>query len=284
MIDKILRSIKNIPAFPATIQRVSELLNQEDYSVAEVAGVIKYDQSITANILRMSNSAYFGVRYKIKTIQDAVTYLGQQNLIRVIQTAGIARFFSMKPRPRGDVSRTADLWQHSVAVALMSQILSRKIYNREDSILYTASLLHDVGKIILGEYVHDSFQLIEKLVMKDGHSYIEAEEKVIGINHAELGGEIADHWNFPPEIKNPIAFHHNPNLLVREDKTSSWLVYLADQACHMMGIGGGADGLAYRGLEEVIKMFSLKTRDLESAMILLAEDLDRAKDLTDIVQ
>ena len=282
MIDRILRSIEYIPAFPAIIKKVTQLLNNDDYSVAEVAGVIKYDQSITANILRMSNSAYFGSRYKIKTIHDAVTYLGQQNLIRAIQTASSTRFFMATPR--GYVSQAAELWQHSVAVALMSQILSRKIFGREDSILYTASLLHDVGKIILGEYVHKSFQLIEDLVTKDGYSFLEAEEKVIGINHAELGGKIAVHWNFPPEIKNPIAFHHNPNLLVGEPQTSSWLVYFADQACKIIDVDGGDQGLTYRGLEEVMKMFSLKKSDLESALILLAEDLERAKELTDIVQ
>ncbi|MBN1614933.1 MAG: HDOD domain-containing protein [Deltaproteobacteria bacterium] len=282
MIDRIVRSIENIPAFPATIQKVTELLSRDDYAVSEVAGVIKYDQSITANILRMSNSAYFGVRYKIRTIQDAVTYLGRQNLIRAVQTAGISRFFA--GTPKGYVSRAAELWKHSVAVALMSQILSRKIFNREDAILYTASLLHDVGKVILGEYVQESFRIIEEMVTKEGHSFLEAEEKVIGINHADLGGKIAVHWNFPPEIKNPIAFHHNPNRLDKADQTSSWLVYLADQACLMMGIGGGTDGLAYRGLGEAGKMFNLKTRDIEGAMILLTEDLERARDLTDIIQ
>lgn len=92
MIEKILRAINKLPAFPMTIQRVTELLRDDDYSVNDVANVIKYDQAIAANILKISNSAYFGARQRIKTIPDAVVYLGQKQLVRAIQTAGVAVF------------------------------------------------------------------------------------------------------------------------------------------------------------------------------------------------
>jgi HD-like signal output (HDOD) protein len=92
IVDRILKSINTIPAFPATGNKVAQLLNKPDYSVVEVAGVIKFDPSITANILKMANSAYFGPRHKISNIHDAVIYLGQQNLLRAIQTAGISKY------------------------------------------------------------------------------------------------------------------------------------------------------------------------------------------------
>ncbi len=203
MIDSILKSIDKIPAFPATIQKVIELLQDEDYSVNDLVNVIKFDQAVTANILKISNSAYFGVRQKIKSIHDAVVYLGQQQLVRAVQTAGISKYF--QKAGHGYVRQSRDLWEHSVAVALMSQILSRKLISREDPVLYTAALLHDVGKIILGEYVHGSFEQIMNRITKLKCSFLEAEEAVIGINHAELGGRIADRWNFPAEIRDAIV-------------------------------------------------------------------------------
>ena len=277
IIDSILRSIDRIPAFPATIQKVSELLRNDDYVVADVANVIKYDQAIAANILKISNSAYFGARQKIKSIHDAVVYLGQQQLIRAVQTAGISKIYDKGGK--GYVEQSKDLWEHSVAVALMSQVLSRKIQSRDDPVLYTAALLHDVGKIIMGEYVHDSFEKIIQRVRQGKCSFLEAEEEILGINHADLGGRIAAHWNFPAEIRDAIAYHHRPDLLMEQDKKNAWFVYLSDQACLMMGIDGGVDALAYKGLEDVMKYFNLRMVDLEKSFIILVDELEKAKDL-----
>lgn len=280
IIDSILKSVDMIPAFPLAIQKVTELLSDKDYAVADVVNVIKYDQAITANILKISNSAYFGARQKISTIHDAVVYLGQYQLIRAVQTAGILKIF--QKGGKGYASQARDFWEHAVAVALMSQILCRKIQGREDPILYTAALLHDVGKVIMGEYVQDYFQKIIGLVHERKCSFLDAEEELIGINHANLGGRIAEHWNFPPEIRDAIAYHHRPDLLGEEGNTNASLVYLSDQACRMMGLAGGVDALAYTGMEDVMRHFDLRTADLEKSFIALLDELERAKDLMHI--
>lgn len=277
MIDSIIKSIERIPAFPATIQKVTELLRNDDYDVANVANVIKFDQAIAANIMKISNSAYFGARQKISSIQDAVVYLGQQQLIRAVQTAGISKIYGKGGK--GYVAQSKDLWEHSVAVALMSQILSRKIYSREDHSLYTAALLHDVGKIVMGVYVNDFFEQIMQRVKNEKCSFLEAEEEILGINHADVGGRIADHWNFPKDIKDAIAYHHRPDLLREQANKNAWMVYLSDQACLMMGIDGGVDALAYKGLEDVMDFFNIRMVDLEKCFIALVSELESAKDL-----
>lgn len=280
IIDSILKSVDMIPAFPAAVQKVAGLLRDEDYDVADVVNVIKHDQAIAANILKISNSAYFGARQKIKTIHDAVVFLGQQQLNRAVQTAGISKIY--QKGGKGYASHAKDFWEHSVAVALMSQILCKKIQGREDPILYTAALLHDVGKVIMGEYVQEYFQKIIGLVNEKKCSFLEAEEEFIGINHANLGGRIAEHWNFPPEIRDAIAYHHRPDLLEEEGNTKASLVYLSDQACLMMGLTGGFDALAYTGLEEVMRHYDLRMVDLEKSFIALLDELERAKELMHI--
>lgn len=280
MIDSILKSVGMLPAYPATILKVAALLKDDDYAVADVVDVIKYDQAIAANILKISNSAYFNARQKIKTIHDAVVYLGQQQLIRAVQTAGISKIY--KKGGSGYASHSNDFWEHSVSVALMSQILSKKIQGRENPILYTAALLHDVGKIIMGEYVQAMFEKIMNLVKTERCSFLEAEEKVIGINHADLGGRIASHWHFPLEIRNAIAYHHRPDYLEETDKTDAWLIYLSDQVCLMMGIDGGIDALAHKGLADVMQYFDLKMVDLEKSFIMLFDELEKAKELLHI--
>jgi putative nucleotidyltransferase with HDIG domain len=256
------------------------MISNSDYSARELAAVVKYDQSITANILRMCNSAYFGLRHKVDNVQDAVLYLGRDNLVRAVLAAGISRYFK---KTKGYEVEGIDLWEHSVSVALMAQILSRKIYDHEDPKLFTAAILHDVGKVVLGEYVRESCKKIKTLVSEKGYDFIEAEEEVLGINHAQLGGEMALLWNFPAEIKDAIAWHHRPDLVRRKSNGLVWLIYLADQICLMTGIGGGADGLAYRGLKDAFEKFKLRQQDVEEAMILLLRRMEDARELLEIV-
>ncbi|MFA7683600.1 MAG: HDOD domain-containing protein [Syntrophales bacterium] len=281
MLEKIIRSVQSIPAFPMTIQKVTEVVSRGDYAIADLVKLIKYDQAIAANILKMSNAAYFGARHQVRTIQEAVLYLGQENLLRVVQTAGVSRFY--RKGGGGYVAQARDLWQHSVAVAMMAQILSQKVYRCEDPVLYTAGLLHDIGKVFLGEYVRESFNKIEDLVTNRGYSFLEAENEILGIDHAGLGGLIAEHWRFPPEIRDAIAYHHRPDLLDKEGDYVSWLVYLADQLCLMIGIGGGIDGLAYKGLAEALTRFHLREQDLELGMVNLMESLEEAEDVINVV-
>ncbi len=280
MLDKILQTIERIPAFPATVRKVEELISSGDYSAAQLARVIELDQAIAAQILKMSNSAYFGVRQPIRSIMDAVTYLGQENIIRAVRTAGISKFYHGPVK--GYVPTGIQLWEHSVAVALMSQILFQKLYRRRNPQLYTAALLHDVGKLVMGEFVGESFQKVMELVIHHGRSFLEAEEQLIGINHAEAGRRIAEHWKFPEDIMEAIAFHHRPDLLEKENKTIPWLVYLSDQICLMTGIGVGEDGLAYRGLGEVIEKFNLRMRDVEESIVELTDQLEAARGLVNI--
>lgn len=280
MIEKILQSIERIPAFPTTILKAGEMLKDDDYSVNALTDLIKFDQAIAANVLKMSNSAYLSPRHRISTIREAVIYLGQQNLLRVVQTAGVSRFFAKANH--GYVTNANELWEHSVAVALMSQILARKILKREDETLYLAALLHDVGKMVMGEFVHDSFEKIMDLVHQQSHSFLEAEEAVIGINHAALGGRIAVRWNYPEQIKNALAYHHRPDLAA-EDDVITWLVYLADQICLLAGFTGGMDGLAHRGVSDVMKKFDFYQKDLEMGIMQLVSDVQHARELVQIV-
>jgi putative nucleotidyltransferase with HDIG domain len=278
--DEILKSIKNIPAFPAVALKVMTLIDDPDFSLMDVVDVIKYDQAVTANILRICNSAYFGLRYKVETVRDAVMRLGQQNVVRAVQVAGVSKFYK---NAKGYGLEADKLWEHSVGVALMSQILSRRIFHCEDARLYTTALLHDIGKVVMGEFVDKSFQNIYNLVSNKGISFLEAEEEVLGINHAELGGKIASHWNFPEDMRDAIVYHHRPDLMPDGGSNSAWLVYLADQACIMMGIGLGSDGLAYKGLSEVIVRFKLRQRDFEECIMMMLGDLESAKELLGIV-
>jgi len=276
---RILKSIQTLPPFPATIQKVMALAGNPDSSLTELVAVVRLDQAITANILRICNSAYFGLRRPVDNVNDAIMYMGKKNVLRAVMTAGMSRYFRTQ---KGYDVKGGDLWEHAVAVALMAQICAAKMSRPDDPRLFTAAILHDIGKMVLGEFVHESWKKIQELVEKQQYSFLEAEEEVIGVNHAELGGEVARIWKFPDEILKAIAFHHRPDLLTDND-TVPWIVYLANQVCHLMGIGVGTDALSYRAVGDVAGRLSLKQRDLEDMMAELHLKLQGAKELVSIV-
>jgi putative nucleotidyltransferase with HDIG domain len=276
---RILKSIQTLPPFPATIQKVMALAGDPDSSLTELVAVVRFDQAITANILRICNSAYFGLRRPVDNVNDAIMHMGKKNVLRAVMASGLSRYFRTT---KGYDVKGGDLWEHAVAVALMSQICAARLSRPDDPRLFTAGVLHDIGKMVLGEFVHESWQKIQDLVEKQRYSFLEAEEEVIGVNHAELGGEIALIWKFPDEILKAIAFHHRPDLLADDDAVP-WIVYLSNQVCHIMGIGVGTDALAYRSVGDVAGRFQLKQRDLENMMAELHLKLQGARELVSIV-
>jgi putative nucleotidyltransferase with HDIG domain len=276
---RILKSIKTLPPFPVTIQKVMALAGDPDSSLTELAAVIRLDQAITANILRICNSAYFGLRRPVDNVNDAIMHMGRKNVLRAVVAAGLSRYFRST---RGYDMKGGDLWEHAVAVALMSQICAARISRPDDPRLFTAGVLHDIGKMVMGEFVHEAWQKIQELTERQKYSFLEAEQEVLGVNHAELGGEIALIWKFPDEILKAIAFHHRPDLLADGDAVP-WIVYLSNQVCHVMGIGVGTDALAYRAVGDVAGRFGLKQRDLEDMMAQLHKGLQEARELVSIV-
>ncbi len=279
--NKILRSLNRLPAFPATVHKVTSIISNPDSSLSELVEVIRLDQAITANILRMCNSAYFGLRHNVDNVHDAVMYLGKQNVVRAVMAAGTSRFFKDEP---GYEAEAKDLWEHAVGTALMSQILAKKILKRDDPQLFTAALLHDIGKIILGEFVSEKYLEMKNIMSLRSCSFLEAEEDVLGMNHAGLGGVIATSWHFPLDIQPAIAHHHRPDRHPETANPMPWLIHLADQACLMMGIGSRADGLSYYGLQDALNRFGFSHKDFEEAMGLLFAELDGARELIGIVQ
>lgn len=276
---RILKSIRALPPFPVTIQKVMALAGDPDSSLTELAAVIRLDQAITANILRICNSAYFGLRRPVDNVGDAILHMGKKNVLRAVMAAGLARYFRAA---RGYDVKGAELWEHAVAVALMSQICAAKLSVPDDPSLFTAGVLHDIGKMVMGEFVHEAWQKIQALKERQGYSFLEAEEEILGVNHAVLGGEIALIWKFPDEILKAIAFHHRPDLLADGD-TVPWIVYLSNQVCHVMGIGVGTDALAYRAVGDVAGRFRLRQRDVEEMMAQLHRSMQEARELVSIV-
>jgi putative nucleotidyltransferase with HDIG domain len=271
IVPQVLRSLKNLPPFPAVAQRALLLLNTPEVNIQELVEVVKFDPAVTANILRISNSAYFASNQEIHSLHQALMLLGTQELLKIIVFSGASRLFqSATP---GYFTERRGLWQHSVSCALMMDLLTRKLSLTDQATGFTAGLLHDIGKIVLTFFGEEKFLEMTEWVEQQGVSFLEAEKIVFGITHAEIGGEMARMWNFPDRLRLVIAYHHL-------DKPEAYiddlilLAYLADHLALMEGQDRGAEVPAFTGDSGILSRFNLEPRDLEEIL----SQFDRARD------
>jgi len=271
-IEKILDNIKRLPPFPLVALKIMHIAMDEEASVQEIVEIIQYDPSITANVLRWCNSPYFGLRRKITSIKEALVYLGSKHLLEIVMLSSCAPY--LEKSVAGYELAQGELWRHSVACAIMSQILAKKI-KEDDAVVFTGGLLHDIGKIVLSEFVKDTFDKIIQLVKK-GYDFLSAEKEIIGMDHAELGGRIGEKWGFPEEITKIITYHHQPEEI---NDVHVSLVHLADVSVLMLGRGAGADGLAYQGKKEAYELLGLRETDLMACMAELWVNLEKVENI-----
>ncbi|GAG33478.1 unnamed protein product, partial [marine sediment metagenome] len=162
------------------------------------------------------------------------------------------------------------------AVALMSDILCQHLNIKAAAVVFTAGLLHDMGKIILGEFVSDSFEDIQAMVKKEKIPFEEAEKRVIGMDHAEVGGMTAQIWNFPPAIVESIRWHHQPERAETQSETID-IVHVADATCLIQGFGIGSDDIHYKLNNDSVDRLNISSKILEQAaseLVTALEDID----------
>jgi len=220
LVKDIVSAAEKLPPFPDIAWRIVSLVRAMA-PVRQIEQLIGYDQAMTAKILRVANSAYYGRRYYVRSLKDAILLLGDKRLIQSVMAACATTYYL-----RSDSQDERDLWEHSVTAALISEIAARRLKYHGIFTLYTAALLHDIGKTILDFY--SKIYLQSSLCEIRGESdTVRAERRALGIDHQELGGIIAGKWKFPPDITAAIAHHHNPQMAGQHEEITS-LVYLAD--------------------------------------------------------
>jgi len=271
----IIAKVEAFPSLPGATTKLVSLIDDPNAAVAEIEEILRMDPGLTANVLKLSNSAYFGFPSKIGSVHKAIVLLGAKRLMQLVMTSCVNSVMN-KPVPGYDLP-PGEMWRHSIAVSVAAEGLIEELNAPEADEIFTAALLHDVGKLVLGEFVKDDIEKIEKIVSKNV-SFEVAEQAVLGIDHAEIGAKILESWGLPEEIVSAVRWHHDPDAA---DETSTLIdiVHVANVLCLMIGIGAGREGLQYRPSPEVTKRLGIKSAHLEK---VASHTLDWVSDLTDV--
>ncbi len=267
-LDTIVAKVDELPSLPQIVVRVMELTEDPDSTAFDVNEVINQDQAMTAQVLRMANSVYYGYSRRIASVTDAIILIGFNAVRSIVLAASVSKI--LKRELGGYVMGEGELWRHSQCAAIFARLLAKRVKFRSVEMAYTATLLHDIGKLVLNSYLSDEYQHVIAVVNEEKTPFDEVEDAIIGFNHAVVGGKVAEKWNLPSELVEAIACHHHPSQAVINHQLTA-IVHIADAVTMQMGMGLGIDGLLYPLSTEAMDLLGIGSDDLE---ILMAEIVD----------
>lgn len=260
----LIQTLKDVPAMPNVIIKALSVINDDSSGTKELSDIMSYDQALTAQVLKLVNSAYYGFAQEITSIKNAIALLG------MTQTKNIVIAVAMKPMLTSQCGR--DMWRHSLKTAVACEYLAKKFDVIDPTDSFTIGFLHDLGKVILNLYDSQKYQTVKGMI-KDGIDPLIAEETVYDINHAEVGFLLVKKWKLPVLLANCIKYHHSP-LSSSMPKASS-LIYLADK------ISQGDEELPFvdpNVLEEFsvsisqLKQYKIEVEELMETLVVRLED------------
>ena len=267
---RVLKRVNDIPSLPQFVIDTLKKLDDPKSSAQDVADKLSRDEGLVLRILRLANSAYYGLPRKITGVSEAIALLGFKTVKSIVLAASVYKF--MDGSFTGYALDRGELWKHSLSVAFASRYLAKKIKGLDDEEAYVAGMVHDIGKIVLNDYVRFGYGIIAKLVEDDQMPFMEAERQVLGFDHAQVGGLIMEQWNLPETYMLAARYHHSPWELPEESKAHQVFVdviHVANILCLMLGVGLGADGLQYK-----IHPESLERLGIADVEVLMSDLVD----------
>ena len=256
--DAILEKIDYLPVFNKTAQKAMTMLLDNQTTNKEIADVIKYDTGLTANILRLANSAYFAHSIEIKDLAGAINYLGHGKMFQMISLSTASKYF--KNHAKGYELLQGELWRHSISTGIICEQLSYLEPSVNKATAFTAGILHDVGKIILSTWVSDLWNDILYLIDKQKYDFVAAEKKVLGFTHSVVGGAILQRWLFSDDIIQASRYHHEQKI---HNNPVVRLARIADYLSITMGYMTNEDNMLYQGYEDLLNYYQIQSKDLE---------------------
>lgn len=246
-LQDIVKKIDKMPGhFYVAMKALKMLESNPDLSIHELSNIISLDQSLTTSLLKLCNSAEYGFSRKIASLKDALTNLGLKTVKNLVFSVLSERVLNHEIK--GYALGKGELWKNSVSCAFYARHIAKIAKYKDPETAFTASLLRDIGKLLIHQYVGKSYNQIINIINSENIPFIEAENKILGFNHGEVGHEMALKWNFPTILADTIKYHHNPDEAVRnkcEDIDLILIAHIADTFTMLLGKGLGIDGMMY---------------------------------------
>lgn len=272
--EYIQRAHHLVPA-PPVLAQLLPLLNRSDADNSKVVELISYNPTLTAGVLKVCNSAFYSRGTPIDNLQNAVTRLGSKQLTNIVVTVTSAATLSRPQKGYG--VEAGQLWDHAVTTAVAAEYVAKDL-QIDDQVVFTAALLHDLGKIVLSVALEEMYEKVVHETEHNSLSPLEVEMKLLGVTHAEVGGRLLEIWKLPPNLIAAIRHHHQPSAAGEHQRLAS-CVYIGNFIAYFMGHGYGRHSLDLRARDETLKILGLTAEQMPGYMEKSFERLNAVKHL-----
>jgi HD-like signal output (HDOD) protein len=266
---EISKAIKDLEPMPEVIHKARDVMSKPNATFKEIGKVIETDQAIVAKVLKIANSAYYGMSGRVSSIHQALVVLGYETLEQVISTAWTSKMFAKTMEGYG--SQAGALWNHSLAVAIGARVIAAKRKPVIENDAFTCGLLHDVGKLALDEFILKNKNTFDRL-RKETNSSRKAEEVLFGFDHSEISSLICEEWNLPEDQVLAIQYHHDP--LNSPENELAYFLYIADHMAWKCGFGTGVAEATETIDNEILETYDFKEEDLDPLMDEIKESVE----------
>lgn len=236
-----VRSMTNLPTIPVIATEILRITREDKLSISQMLPIIKKDPPLAAKILKIANSAYFGLQTEISSLRQAIVVIGLRELGYLVLSFSVLKAF-IEEGSRYHLFEWNKLWEHSSACGHVAELLGKQLQMEVSGSLYSLGLLHDIGKLVLFRLDSEKYVQSVRLVKKEGIRSYQAEEKVFGVSHGEVGMWLAERWELPEAIVNTIGYHHHPEQLSHTNyRMATALIQVADLVCHLKSMSFESD-------------------------------------------
>jgi len=266
LLDKIVATIGELPTSPAVVSTVMGLTADLNTEVDKLSRVLAGDPALTAKVLRLSNSPFYGRARAVGSLNEAILILGFYTIRSLVVASSTYSLFGRKTK--GETPSI--LWDHSLATAMAARIVARQIRHHQVEEAFIIGLLHDIGKLILHQKMNEIYEKIVKAVRRTRKDFLAVEEEELGFSHGELGSIILTRWNFPTFFVEAVACHHAPGMAVKrthDEVALPHVVYFANEMAKKMGHGFIAD--------YTVDLSSLPQAEMMGLSAALIEDIQQ---------
>ncbi|MBN2419748.1 MAG: HDOD domain-containing protein [Deltaproteobacteria bacterium] len=249
-------AINKVHSIPQVVFKILRMVREEKYSLQSIAEEVKQDQVISAKLLKLVNSAFFNRRIQATSVDRALVLLGEKQMLQVVMSAAFEGFF--KGNKKGYSQCKGGLYNHALGTALISEKIARITQCVSTDIAYTAGLLHDIGKVVLDQYMGRAYPFFYRKTQVDNENLVMAEKETFGITHDDVGAMLAEKWSLHESLIDSIKNHHNPDNAA-SDRVLVSLVYLSDLLMSRFLVGQELERMDAEHLKKSLHILGLDT-------------------------
>ncbi len=289
--DKIvdlIGDLDSLPTLPHVAAQVMELSMSARGGVREIAKILESDPALTSKVLKVANSAFYGLKQQVNSLELALVVLGMSEISHLVMSVSV--FTAFPDIPGKKTFDREKFWMHSAGCGHFARIISRRLGEPALSgEVFVGGLLHDIGKIVLDEKAHDTFTDIFTRAQEEDRAIYDVEKEVLGFTHEEVGLVLAEKWNLPISIQEAISCHHHPEEAEKSPFTVA-VVRMADLFCKAKDIGYGGDRKGFVFSEDISWALVQKIKpelgslDLEKFTFELDDEIEKVKEFLAITR